>query len=84
MDKYKGKNGEKQIEIINKLAKNADLDQDGNIIEGTEGPLRKLLNDTRDNLEETGVEIEFITDYLTQSYKIPMTGFGRSKAKKSL
>ena len=82
MDKYKGKNGEKQIEIINKLAKNADLDQDGNIIEGTEGPLRKLLNDTRDNLEETGVEIEFITDYLTQSYKIPMTGFGRSKAKR--
>ena len=82
MDKYKGKNGEKQIEIINKLAKNADLDQDGNPIEDTEGPLRKLLNDTRDNLEETGVEIEFITDYLTQSYKIPMTGFGRSKAKR--
>jgi len=82
MDKYKGKYGERQIEIINKLAKNADLDQDGNAIEGTEGPLRKLLNDTRNNLEETGVDIDFITDYLTQSYKIPMTGFGRSKAKR--
>jgi hypothetical protein len=82
MDKYKGKYGERQIEIINKLAKNVDEDQDGNAIEGTEGPLRKLLNDTRNNLEETGVDIDFITDYLTQSYKIPMTGFGRSKAKR--
>jgi len=33
-------------------------------------------------LVDSGVDIGFIDNYLTQLYKIPMTGLGRSKAKK--
>ena len=82
MKKYKGPKGEKQLEIINNLAKSVEVDQDGKEIEGTEGPLRKLLDDQINKLVETGVEIDYVIDYLTQSYKIPMTGFGRGKAKR--
>ena len=82
MKKYKGPKGEKQLEIINNLAKSVEVDQDCKEIEGTEGPLRKLLDDQINKLVETGVEIDYVIDYLTQSYKIPMTGFGRGKAKR--
>jgi len=34
------------------------------------------------DLVDSGVDIGFIDNYLTQLYKIPMTGLGRSKAKK--
>ena len=69
MKKYKGPKGKKQLEIINNLAKK-------------DGPLRKLLNEQRNKLIDTGVKIDYVVDYLTQSYKIPMAGFGKKKAIK--
>jgi len=83
LKKYKGDKGAKQLQIIKNLTKDFDTDQNGTPIEGTAGKLRQLLNDERQKLVDAGVPVKFHVDYLTQSYKIPMTGFGRSRAKKA-
>ncbi len=66
MDKYKGPKGEKQLKIIEEVTV----------------PLRKLLDNERQKLKDSGVEVDYVIDYLTQSYKIPMAGFGKGKAKR--
>ena len=65
-DKYKGPKGEKQLKIIEEVTV----------------PLRKLLDNERQKLKDSGVEVDYVIDYLTQSYKIPMAGFGKGKAKR--
>ena len=81
--KYKGEDGQKKLEFITELTKNSVQDEQGNVLEEA-GPLRKLYDNVRQDLVNSGVDINYVTDYLGQSYKIPITGFGRRKAKKEM
>ena len=80
--KYAGEEGQRKLEYLKNLTRNESVDQNGNVIKA--GPLRQLFNDARTLMTDEGVAIEYVTNYLTQSYKFPLAGLGRKRAKQKM